>query len=212
MTIIALILSYLLGAIPFGYIVSKLWKNIDIRQYGSGNIGFTNVLRVAGKSPGIVVLLLDVGKGLLPVLLISQFTEAMELGKFMTLPALCGLASIIGHNWPIYLKFRGGKGVSTTIGAFLALTWQVTLVGLVIWLVIVIITRYVSLGSILFVVSLPITTVVLHLSPRVEIEDWIAILISSVIVAVMVVYKHKGNLCRLLSGTERKFGQKGSLD
>jgi len=206
--IIAVVLSYFFGAIPFGYIVSKLWKNIDIRQYGSGNIGFTNVLRVAGKAPGIVVLLLDVGKGLLPVLLASQLVETVELSRFMTVPALCGLASIIGHNWTIYLKFRGGKGISTTIGAFLALNWQVTLTGIVIWFVVVIITRYVSLGSILFVVSLPITTVIFYLIPQVKIENWIAILILSAITAVMAIYRHKGNIGRLLSGTERKIGQK----
>ena len=201
-----IILSYLLGAIPVGYIVGKLWKNVDIRQHGSGNIGFTNVLRVAGKLPGIVVLLLDVGKGFVPVLLASQFAENINLSGFMTVPALCGLAAIIGHDWPVYLKFRGGKGISTTIGVFFALNWRVTLVGLVIWLIVVIITRYVSLGSILFAVSLPITAVILlHLI--LQIENWVAILISSAIAAVIAIYRHKGNIGRLLNGAERKIGQ-----
>lgn len=209
MTIIAIVLSsYLLGAIPFGYIVAKLWKKVDVRQHGSGNIGFTNVLRVTGKGPGFVVLVLDICKGLLPVLLFSQLTETVELGKFMTVPALCGLAAIVGHDWPVYLKFSGGKGISTTIGAFLALNWQVTLVGIVVWFLVVIITRYVSLGSILFVVSLPVTTLIFHLIPQLTVEDWIAISISSAIAAVIAIYRHKGNINRLLTGTERKIGQK----
>lgn len=208
MTVIAIILSYLLGAIPFGYIVTKSWKKVDVRQHGSGNIGFTNTLRVAGKIPGLIVLLCDIGKGLLPVLIFSQLPETVELGGFMTVPALCGLAAIVGHDWPLYLKFKGGKGISTTIGVFLALDWRVTLVGLVIWLIAVIVTRYVSLGSILFVASLPVTTVVFELILKVEVEAWVAISISSAIAAVIAIYRHKGNINRLLGGKERKIGQK----
>ena len=215
MTIIAIICSYLLGAIPFGYIVTKLWVNTDIRQHGSGNIGFTNVLRVAGKLAGLIVLFLDIGKGIASVLLISKLSSASQTlpisSLSMSISSLCGLAAIVGHNWSVYLKLKGGKGISTTIGVFLALNWQVTLVGIIVWFVIVFFTRYVSLGSILFVISLPITTALFHIMPQVKIENWTTILILSVITVVMAIYKHRGNIYRLFKGTERKIGQKVSI-
>lgn len=207
--IASVILSFLLGFIPFGYIVVRLWKNVDIRQHGSGNIGFTNALRVAGKIPGIIVLLFDIGKGMAAVLLVSKLAAEIgetaetnkfitELFKFTTMPALCGLAAIIGHD------AVGGKGISTTIGVFLALKWPVMLVGLVVWFAVVIFTRYVSLGSILLVVSLPIATFVFHRIPQVELENWGTIFILSVVVAALAIFKHRRNIGRLLRGTERK--------
>jgi len=212
MTVAAIILSYFLGSVPFGYIITKFWKNIDVRNYGSGNIGFTNVLRTAGKFPGIIVLLLDIGKGFVSVLFIPQLAEITEFGGFITLPVICGLASIVGHNWSILFLFKGGKGISTTIGVFLAASWEVAIIGVIIWFIVVIITRYVSLGSILFVLSLPITVLVLHFTPYeiIKKENWISILILSIIAAFMAIYKHRGNIGRLLAGEERKIGQKVS--
>ncbi len=201
--IIAIILSYLLGAIPFGYLVGKLWSGVDVREHGSQNIGFTNVLRVVGRVPGAIVLILDIGKGVAAVLGIARLGVVHP----EILPILCGIAAIIGHNWPVYLKFKGGKGVATTIGAFIALTPAATLISITVWFITVWLTRYVSLGSILFVICLPITVSVLG-----YIAGWnthtTALLACAVLVAILATYRHKSNIARLLNGTERKIGQK----
>ena len=198
---IPILLSYLVGAIPLGYIIGKLWKGIDIREHGSGNIGFTNVLRVVGTVPGAIALILDIGKGVAAVVGIARLGEA-NLG---ILPVLCGIAAIIGHNWTIYLGFKGGKGIATTIGVFIALEPIATLVSLVVWIIVVAITRYVSLGSILFAISLPIAIFVIKLAGKQYIT---AVLVVAIFAMVFAVYKHRSNIGRLLNGTERKIGQK----
>ena len=198
---IPILLSYLVGAIPFGYIIGRLWKGIDIREHGSGNIGFTNVLRAVGTVPGAVALILDIGKGVATVVGIARLSEANPA----ILPVLCGIAAIIGHNWTIYLEFKGGKGIATTIGVFIALEPIATLVSLVVWVITVAITRYVSLGSVLFVISLPIAIFAIKLAGK---QDITAVLIAAIFAMVFAIYKHRSNIRRLLNGTERKIGQK----
>lgn len=194
---IPILLSYLVGAIPFGYIIGRLWKGIDIREYGSGNIGFTNVLRAIGTVPGFIVMLLDIGKGVAAVVGIARLGEA----NLTILPVLCGIASIIGHNWTIYLNFKGGKGIDTTIGVFIALEPIATVISLIVWVIAVAITRYVSLGSLLFVICLPLATLAIK-------QDITAVLVAAILAMLFAIYKHRSNIVRLLNGTERKIGQK----
>ncbi|MBC8229501.1 glycerol-3-phosphate 1-O-acyltransferase PlsY, partial [bacterium] len=191
--IIPILLSYLVGAIPFGYIIGKLWKGIDVREHGSGNIGFTNVLRTVGTVPGFIVMILDIGKGVASVVGIARLGEANP----GILPVLCGIASIIGHNWTIYLKFKGGKGIDTTIGVFIAFEPIATVVSLIVWVIAVVITRYVSLGSILFVICLPIAIFALNLVSNQYIT---AVLVAAIFAMVFAVYKHRSNIGRLLNG------------
>jgi len=199
---ISLLLSYLIGAIPFGLIIAKGWKRVDVRRYGSGNIGFTNVLRVAGPGPGFVTLILDILKAYISARFVSRLA-----GDVPYLTAACGVAAIIGHNWTVYLKFKGGKGIAATIGAFLALDPTLTLLGLGVWAVTVGLTRYVSLGSILFVCSLPVWVAIFG-----AVEGWsnryTYMIMAAGAIAVMGLIRHIGNIKRLINGTERKLGER----
>ena len=206
LTVSAIILSYLVGAIPAGYVVSKLYKGIDIRSHGSGNIGFTNVLRVLGIVPGAIVLLADIGKGMAAVLLISRLggTQSSALTPYMR--ELCGGFAIIGHIWTVFLKFRGGKGVSTCLGVFTGIFWQAGLISLAVWLIAVGVTRYVSLGSVLLCVSFCVAVFVTG-------GDYVwGMRIMALAVTVIVIYRHKGNIQRLIKGEERKFGHREQAD
>lgn len=198
--ILAIILSYLIGSIPSGYIAGKL-KGIDIREHGSGNIGFTNVLRVLGILPGVIVLLADVGKAVIAVLAVSQLGRLQPGAMAPYLPALCGGTVLLGNVWTIFLKFRGGKGVATSLGIFLSISPIAGLISLAVWIIVVVITRYVSLGSILLCISFCITVFITN-------GEYIwGIRILALVVTVIVIYRHKGNIQRLISGEERKFGQ-----
>ena len=195
--VIAIIASYLLGSISFGYLTGKLLKGIDIRQYGSGNAGTTNIQRTLGTIPALVVLLLDVGKGIVAV------TIAKYLSDVSFIHLLAGLAVVIGHNWPLFFGFRGGRGIATTIGVFCGLVPAVVLVAVVVGLIIIAVTRYVSLGSIIGALSIPITMLILKM-PATHI-------IFGVVMALMAVWRHRQNIDRLLRGTENKLGMKVDL-
>lgn len=199
---ISLLLSYLIGAIPFGLIIAKGWKKVDVRRYGSGNIGFTNVLRVAGPGPGFITLILDILKAYISARFVSRLG-----GEVPYLTAACGVAAIIGHNWTVYLKFKGGKGIAASIGAFLALDPMLTLLGLGVWAVTVGLTRYVSLGSILFVCSLPAWVAIFG-----AVEGWSSrytyMIMAAGAIAVMGLLRHTSNIKRLINGTERKLGER----
>jgi glycerol-3-phosphate acyltransferase PlsY len=202
LALLAIILSYLVGSIPAGYIVGRLFKGIDIRDYGSGNIGFTNALRVLGVVPGIIVLLADVGKGAAAVLAISRLGGLQTNALIPYLPALCGASAIAGHIWTVFLKFRGGKGVATSLGIFTSLSPLAGLVSLGVWIIVVAITRYVSLGSMLLCISFCVVVFVTS-------GEYIwGIRILALAVTAIVIYKHKGNIQRLIRGEERKFGQR----
>ncbi len=189
--LVIVLISYLLGSVPVGFIVGKT-KGIDIRKHGSGNIGTTNAFRVMGKA-GIIVLAGDVAKGILAVL----------LGKYFGGPVvglISGLAAMAGHNWSIFLKFNGGRGVATAAGVLIALAPPVMVLALSIWGITVFITRYVSLGSILGAGSVPILLWAFD-------KHW-SYIIFGVVVAVLIIYRHCPNLKRLLDGTEYKWGEK----
>ena len=201
--------SYLLGSIPFGYLAGRL-QGIDIRQAGSCNVGATNVVRVLGKGYGYPVFALDCSKGFAAV----KIAMLMATGRppewnspeiFGILAAIC---SVLGHLYPPWLKFKGGKGVATSAGALLALTPVSTLIGVAIWIIVFWLTRYVSLASLTAAVVLPIVILVVSSPDQNKRKP---LVYSSVCVAAVVVWRHRSNLSRLIRGTEPRFTRKGDL-
>lgn len=190
--VLALVVSYLIGSIPFGYIIARS-RGVDIRQCGSGNIGATNVWRTLGPLPGAAAFAGDAGKGFLAVLL-GRYAglEGAEL--------LTGLAAMAGHSWPVYLKFKGGKIIATGAGVVLALSPATILVALVVWLSVLGIFRYVSLSSICAALSAPVALYFFK-------GDW-KYTAFGVMIAILAIYKHIPNIKRLLAGTEYKVGTK----
>jgi len=197
MPLAAIILSYLVGAVPTGLIVVRLLTGEDIRRHGSGNIGTVNVLRVAGAGTAVVVLAVDILKGIVPVLL------ALRMGFAPWTVVLCGLAAITGHNWSVFLGWQGGKGIATSFGVLLGLSWLAAAVAAVVWVVAVALTRYASLGSLLGVVSVPITLWRLH-----QPDEYVYL---GVIVALLAIYRHRANIQRLVTGTELHITDRASL-
>jgi len=196
MTLLIIPTAYFIGAIPFGYLLARFWKGIDIRQYGSGNIGATNVWRTLGKGPGLIVLGLDLLKG------VAAVTLAKQLGSSDTVVLASALAVMAGHSWPVWLGFKGGKIIATGAGAVLAIAPAALLLALGVFIATVGLSRYVSLGSILGAVSLPLWMYVLG-------YQW-NYLLFAVLVASFAVFKHLSNIKRLMAGTEFKIGQKKS--
>ena len=188
MPLAVIVVSYLIGAIPTGLIVVRLLTGEDIRRHGSGNIGTVNVLRVAGAGTAVVVLAVDILKGVVPVVL------AVRMGASAWTVVLAGLAAIAGHNWSIFLKFQGGKGVATSFGVLAALSWPAAAVAAAVWIIAVAITKYSSLGSLLGGVSVPITMWRLH-----QPEEYVYF---GVIASVFAIYRHRANIQRLVAGTE----------
>ncbi|MBQ3971325.1 MAG: glycerol-3-phosphate 1-O-acyltransferase PlsY [Selenomonadaceae bacterium] len=188
--VIAILLSYLLGSIPNGLICGKLLWGVDLREHGSHNIGATNAWRTLGKGPGIVIFLLDFLKGFISVWL------GMHLVGTPLSMVLCGIVAILGHSCSIFLKFKGGKGVATGLGVIAMLMPAVTLVVFLLWLGIVYATKYVSLGSCVAAVFVPIMAWLLG-SPA-------EYIVFGVLAAILIVVRHKSNISRLLNGTESK--------
>ena len=195
-----LIACYFLGSIPSGYLVGKAFKGIDVRDFGSGNIGFTNVLRAIGTFPALVVLGMDIAKGVISVCLGFLFAQLLGI-DWQVMGGIAGLASIVGHNWPILLRFKGGKGVAATAGVFLALTPIPFLLSLLVMIGIIVLTRYVSLGSMVAAGSLPLF-VWLWLRNNARVY-----LILSIIAAFLVLFQHRNNIQRLLTNKESKIGE-----
>ena len=192
--ILAIIFAYLIGSIPTGLVFGKLLKGIDIREYGSGNIGATNVFRVVGKIPGIIVLIIDILKGFAPVALVPHLVNVpISKGLFSV---LLGAAAISGHNWTIFSRFKGGKGVATGAGVFLALNPIAVGITLVLFFVLVALTKYISLGSVCSAVILPVL-LMLFKSP-------LEYTLFGLIMGLIVIWRHKENIKRLLKGTENK--------
>lgn len=204
--ILVIIFSYLLGSINFAVIISKMISGKDIRSEGSGNAGATNMLRTHGKKMGALTLLGDVFKGVLAVLLAklsASFTDADFYIRL--LPLLAGLFVTLGHNFPIFFGFRGGKGVATGLGVILTLNWRVALIVLVVALLVMLITRYVSLGS----VTAGILYIAVDLSYMVFTNNFfLPELIFTIVLCGLLVLRHKSNIKRLLNGTEHKLGEK----
>ncbi len=164
--ILGIIASYLIGSIPFGYAAGRILKGIDVRDFGSGNVGATNVLRTLGTGPGIVVLLLDAGKGVVAVLgIASLVTSLSPEANTALVKALCGAAAIAGHDWTLFLRFKGGKGVATGLGVFFSVAWLYALGSLGVFLAVVFITRHVSMGSLILGSCFPVAMLVAGRSP-----------------------------------------------
>ncbi|MYL63359.1 glycerol-3-phosphate 1-O-acyltransferase PlsY [Bacillus hwajinpoensis] len=193
--ILICIAAYLLGSISFSYLIAKFVKKIDIRDHGSGNAGATNTLRVLGTGPAITVLALDVIKGILAVWLGYWFSSEPIV------PFLAGICAILGHNWPIFFGFRGGKGVATTIGVFATIAFLPALYAGIIAIFAIVITRFVSLGSLIFVVLTPAFIFLLGGNPA-------SYILLGTILAILSVWRHRTNVKRLFTGTESKLGQK----
>ncbi len=196
--------AYLIGGIPFGVLIGRLCRGLDIRQYGSGNIGFSNALRVLGWKPAAVVFLADAAKGAAPVFIGQGLLRGWQVPHVELLVLLLGFMPILGHTFSPFLRFTGGRAVTTTLGVLLGLCWQAALLGLGLWLVVVAITRYISLASILAAASVP--TYMLLAGKSVEWQVfWTA-------VALLVILRHVPNVRRLLAGTETKIGQKVEVE
>jgi glycerol-3-phosphate acyltransferase PlsY len=195
-------LAYLLGSIPFGLLVVKALGGPDIRAIGSGNIGAANVARNAGKFAGILTLLFDAGKGYAAVLLVAHYTGSNI--RWMMIAAVC---AVVGHMFPIWLGFRGGKGVATSLGVFLPICWQAVAAGIVLWLLVVIFWRYSSLGSISAAVALPLFVYLLY-APGHAPPEFVSL--GTVMISVLVLIKHRPNIARLVAGEEPRlnFGAK----
>ncbi len=198
MIFLGIMISYLLGSIPTAYIFGKYYKGIDIRQHGSGNVGATNVFRVLGKKPGIIVLFLDILKGLIVVGLLADF-----LGLSASLERVfLSIAVVFGHNWTIFLNFKGGKGIATSLGVIIGLALKIAsfrpvlLLTISTWLFCFFLTGYVSFASLLAAIFLPIFMLITKQS--------IEFLFLSVLFCSLVVFRHRLNIKRLLNGQEPK--------
>ncbi|MCB4407396.1 glycerol-3-phosphate 1-O-acyltransferase PlsY [Synechococcus sp. MU1642] len=193
-SLLLLAIGYLLGAIPSGYLAGRLLKGIDLRDCGSGSTGATNVLRNVGKGPALVVFLIDVGKGVLAVLL------AKSVGLNDWLQVLAGLSALAGHIWPVWLDWKGGKAVATGLGMFLGLAWPVGLACFGLFMAVISIFRIVSLSSVVAAIGLPLLMLLSGGSS--------AYLVVSLMASLMVLWRHRSNIERLLAGTEPKIGEK----
>jgi glycerol-3-phosphate acyltransferase PlsY len=192
--ILVLLVAYLLGAIPFGYVLVKWKTGADVRSAGSGNIGATNVLRTSGRAAGVATLLLDIAKGYLAVWIAGRLT-----GHDWLWMSAAALAVMAGHAYPVFLKFKGGKAVASFVGAFLCLTPVALAAGLVVFVVVVAWTRYISLGSIIMAATLPLAVWLIVHPPLPPI-------MAAIIAGAFIIYKHSNNIQRLRSGREHVFG------
>ena len=195
--LIVMLMAYLLGSIPFGLLLAKIFGGTDVRTAGSGNIGATNVARVAGPLPGILTLLLDGGKGWLAVWLAGRATHGDALAL-----VVAGFFALLGHCFPVWLRFRGGKGVATAAGMFGALCPAAMLAALLIFALVVWYWRFVSLGSLAAAAAIPLLVYLLwapHYAPP------NIVTFGSLAIALLVIYQHRGNIARLASGEEPQF-------
>jgi glycerol-3-phosphate acyltransferase PlsY len=199
--LIVAVVSYLLGSIPFGFLLVLLVRKQDIRAQGSGNIGATNVMRSGAKGLGVLTFLLDGGKGYAAVIVAEWLARYNGLPMQIEMAILAAVMVVAGHMFPVWLKFRGGKGVATAFGAFVALCWPAALSAFGIWAVIVVLSRYVSLASILAAFALPFLTLLLSRQRYGAVE-----LVAIFVTCWMVIVKHKQNISRLMQGTENRFG------
>lgn len=193
MRVLVCVLSYLIGCFSSAYLMGKLFLKIDIRVHGSGNSGATNAVRVMGKKFGVLTFLLDFLKGIIAVLL-GEFLLGHN-GSFYA-----AIFVIVGHNWPFYLNFKGGKGVSTSIGVFAALNFPVALISVIIGISVGVISRYVSLGSLTFFTIVPVVTLLR------DGFDNLGFLFIAILLGIIGIYRHRANIERLLHGRENKIG------
>ena len=201
--VLPVVVSYLLGALPFGLLMAKLVRGIDVRRYGSGSTGMTNVLRTIGLAPALVVLALDAGKGVAAVFLARYFEAGLAV------EAISALAALVGHNWSVFIRFQGGKGIATGIGALCALSPVAGLIVIAVGAPVIALSRYVSLGSIAGATTGAIAVPILAMadpSMPLGVPSYGYAIYTSIGVP-LIVLKHRSNVARLLKGQERKLGE-----
>ncbi len=197
--------AYLLGSVPFALLIGYAWKRVDIRNYGSGNIGASNVLRVLGWPAALLCLILDMAKGFVPVWVAAGFQDVDPL-----VVVGAGLAAIIGHNASVFLRFRGGKGVATSLGVVIGVSPQIAVLAFVIWLLVVTVTRFISVASICAGISVPI---MMLLSSKAQSAHWgrampVEYIYLGLLGAGFILLKHRPNIVRLANGTEPRIGER----
>ena len=204
--LVIVVLSYIIGSFPTSIIVGKLLKGIDIREHGSGNAGGTNVFRVLGPGPGIFVMLFDAFKGFAATFWVSRIIidpVPLDAGMIMI---LAGVGAIVGHIWTVFAHFRGGKGVGTAAGMLLALFPKALLVCLLVFFVVLFLSKIVSLSSMSAAIALPITLSIFKFSLHIPVAN--SLYVFSFIAAALIIFTHRSNIKRLLNGTENRFGKK----
>ena len=200
--ILCIALGYLFGCFSTAYLLGKIYK-IDIRQYGSGNSGTTNALRTLGAKAGVITLLGDMLKAIIPMLLIRLFIFP-EADNISLLTLYTGLGVVLGHNYPVWLKFKGGKGIAATAGVLVAFDPLIVPFGLPIFIIVVLVTKYVSVGSLFVAILFPTWVIIRH-------SGDIHMLIVAFAFMLLAFYQHRSNIKRLLNGTENKLGHKGKI-
>lgn len=208
---VIIILSYLVGSIPTSIIVSKLSRGIDIRNYGSGNAGGTNVMRVLGWKQGLFVIFLDAMKGVLAVVVIARlhdgsmpFANLTPFDDFTLIQIIAGISAVIGHIWTVFAGFKGGKGIATALGMLLMISTIDMLIAIGIFVAVVGISRYVSLGSIIGAISIPVILFVRENIFNVNIPGYNTLLPFVIFLTLLVIFTHRKNVIRLLNGSEHK--------
>lgn len=195
---LGVITTYLIGSFPTSYLIGKL-KGVDIRRRGSGNVGATNVLRVVGKLPALITLVIDIAKGVVAVTIVAALCYTPEMPiNFSIFRSLLGLTAVLGHIWSIFLKFKGGRGVATSCGVFVILLPKEIAVAAIVFLLAVLLTKYVSVGSLLLALTVPVCAALWGES--------IELVILSVTICIILSYRHKVNIKRLLIRSENKIG------
>ena len=197
--VLIITICYILGSVPFGYIVGKLFKKVNIREFGSGNIGATNAFRILGPSLASLVIIGDVGKGILSIYLVKYLNIDSSL-----ILAIAGIAVICGHDWSLFLGFKGGKGIATTFGVVFAINPTISILALVVWGVVLVISKYSSLASICAMISIFVFTILFK-----QPYEYIGF---SAIILVLGIFNHKENIKRLRSKKEIKFGEKVKIN
>jgi glycerol-3-phosphate acyltransferase PlsY len=209
---LALALSYLLGAVPFSWLLARVLEGVDIRTIGSGNIGSTNAMRVLGKPLGVVAFVLDFAKGALPVAVIApRFHDGVDGSPgALALAALCGVAAVVGHVWPVYLKFKGGKAVATTSGMVVALDPLVFVIGGFGWIAVKYGVGFVGLASMLMCALFPVGAAWRISTGEARYDHGVVWVLAGL--ALLVVIRHRANIARMFAGTEPRSGRKPGVD
>ena len=204
--VVIAVIAYLIGSVNFSVILSKKMAGFDVREKGSGNAGTTNMLRSVGKKAAAITLICDILKGVVAILIAMLIGKIVQGSNSALLVQIAGIAVILGHTFPIFFKFKGGKGVATSLGVLIMSNWQIGLICLVFALILIILTQMVSVGSIAAAILYPVLTLFIP-------QNYIIpgnYIIYSVILAVIIVFNHRENVKRLLSGTENRISFKGT--
>jgi glycerol-3-phosphate acyltransferase PlsY len=210
--ILLIVVSYLVGSVPFAFIIGKLFKGIDVREYGSGNLGSTNAFRVLGIPLGIMVQILDIAKGLTVVLLLSTFfyhnlpfRNITPFEDITVLKIIAGVSAVLGHTFSVFVGFKGGKGINTAVGMLLSLSPIDVSISAGFFIVILLFSGYVSLGSVVASFIFPVTMFIRENIFKVEIYGYKTLIVFSIALSVLLIYNHRSNIKRLLYGNENRF-------